>query len=515
MRGLPPYVLVAVFGVFFAAGPAPAAPADRGALRAQRVAMTEEASADADARAERAVAVVTRLLDRIENGPVVAEFEPVAQLIAGLGRLDADRVGGLAGRVAKLPAEKAPDALDGDAKAAWDGELAQVHAAITDRAFGLMKKAAEANEASLAASLMWEVLWFHPDHPGIRDALGMKSPSAEVRRAAGLDPGPARDAISAETLDYERFDPDRRWYAPFNAKRLEEGFAWDPGLGWVDVSKRDRYEKGGVYDLQRKRWVLLSEANDYHRRPDRAWDIRTEHLRIRGTADLAVLADAATKLELLSREIFALYAGFFAQKRGDDVLRLSLGLTKAEPLEVWILHDKETYQDVSDAPDWSGGVYDPAENRSYFYGAAGETMYHEFTHHLLEAYTGQNRAEAWLVEGIAGYTETVTFERGQVTLPGARPSSALSLEDLLKLRTNRQWHGWHDRAERNDRPSAYADAASLVTYAMNAEDGRYRADTIDYVRDAYLGRTRRAALWDYLGLSDDAFAAGYARWRGR
>ena len=131
-------------------------------------------------------------------------------------------------------------------------------------------------------------------------------------------------------------------------------------------------------------------------------------------------------------------------------------------------------------------------------------MFHEFTHQILQVFAGKNDAPAWLVEGIAVYTQTATFDRGRVVIPGARPSHALSVNDLMMLKTNAAWHAYHGGGGRQ---SAYPDAGSLVTYGMNAEDGRFRADLIDFVRDSYFGRTRGAALWDYLGLGEKEFPA--------
>ena len=81
---------------------------------------------------------------------------------------------------------------------------------------------------------------------------------------------------------------------------------WSPQLGWANPAYPDRYDRGGVFDLQQRKWVTLQSANAYHSRPERAWEVRTEHLIIRGTADLAVLADAATQLNAFRREIFGL-----------------------------------------------------------------------------------------------------------------------------------------------------------------------------------------------------------------
>ncbi len=486
--------------------------AKRAVLREQRSQLVAEAQADAAARCDQAVSVIRGLVERIESGELTAAFEPLGQLLAGLGRLDESRLGDLRARVAGLSERQAPEALTGKAKAAWDAALAQAHTQITERPFKLMTRAADAGEVGLATELMWEVLWFNPDHTAIRKGLGLVTLPEKVRSKVQLAPTPARAAVKAKRMDYARFDPDRRWYSAFAAARLKEGLVWDATLGWVNPKFRDRYARGGVFDLQQRKWVSLQAANAYHSTPDRAWEIRTEHLLIRGTADLSVLADAATQLEAFYREIFGIYANFFAGSGRHDVLRLSLGLVQTEPLEIWILRDREQYLAVSGAPQWSGGVFIPSKGLSYFYGRVGETMFHEFTHHILREFTGRNQAPSWLTEGIAVFTQTAKFKRGRVEIPGARPSRAFSLDELMELRSGRAWHAWHNNREN---PSAYADAGSLVTFGMNVQDGRCRADTIDFIGDAYLGKLRGREMWDYLGMDRQALARGYDQWRGR
>lgn len=486
--------------------------AKRAVLREQRAQLVTEAQADAAARADQAAGVIRGLVDRIESGELAAEFEPLGQLLAGLGRLDKSRLGDLRARVAGLSARQAPEALTGKAKAAWTAALAQAHTQITQRPFKLMTRAADAGEVALATELMWEALWFNPDHAAIRKGLGLVTLPAKVRAKTELAPTPARAAVTAKRIDYDRFDPDRRWYSAFAAARLKEGLVWDTTLGWVNPKFRDRYARGGIFDIQQRKWVTLEAANAYHATPDRAWEIRTEHLLIRGTADLSVLVDAATQLEAFYREIFGIYANFFAASGRHDVLRLALGLVEIEPLELWILRDRAQYLAVSGAPEWSGGVFIPSKGVSYFFGRVGQTMFHEFTHQILRVFTGRNDAPSWLTEGIAVFTQTAKFNRGRVEIPGSRPSRTFTLEDLMKLDSGRAWHAWHDS---RDKPSAYADAGSLVTFGMNAQDGRCRADTIDFISDAYLGRLRNRQMWDYFGMDQNALIRGYDQWRGR
>ena len=213
-----------------------------------------------------------------------------------------------------------------------------------------------------------------------------------------------------------------------------------------------------------------------------------------------------------TRQIFSRFSLFFTNSRRVDALKLAVGLAEHQPLVVWIYHDHEEFITRTGMPEWSGGAFDPRKERSYFYGRANETMYHEFTHQVLEVFSGRNSAPAWLVEGIATYTMYPVFEMGRVSMPGNPYDASYSIDDLFVIRTTAAWYRVNEDSQRRGLPSPYGSAGSVVTFCMNGDDAAYRADFLDFLRDSYQGATRNHEAWDYLGLTHDEFTRRYAEW---
>jgi len=89
-----------------------------------------------------------------------------------------------------------------------------------------------------------------------------------------------------------------------------------------------------------------------------------------------------------------------------------------------ILYSGQQFQEVTDAPGWSGGIYD-GKIRIPIGGIEQETpglrrlLYHEYTHAVVRAIT--RRVPTWLNEGLAQYFEGRSIE----------PSGAIALRGML------------------------------------------------------------------------------------
>lgn len=477
----------------------------RAEARRERAALKETAAEDRGVRAGHAQAVISGLLSEVEAGTVVVASEDLWQLVAGLGRLDPDAVGPLAKRLRRLEAD--PDESNAEGAKA----LSDARASITERPWELLRRSVEVGNVPLATEFMWEVLYFDPDYGPIRKALGQKRVNPEL--VDGLSSMPKiMGALVEDVPEIERLHPNRYWFSPFDAARLKQGLVWDEKLGWVDTRHPDRYERGGVYDLQRKRWTTLAEANDYHSRPGRDWIVQTEHLMIKGTAELEVLAQVASRLEDLYDGVFVTFPNFFADSRRVDVMRSALGLAEHKPLKVWVYATADEYHQRADAVGWSGGIFRPSNETAYFYGRPAPVMYHEFTHQILHVMTGGNRSPAWLTEGVAMYTQTVRFDLRGASFMGWPADASWSLDELFKLRGGDDWYRAMERIRRKGLRSPYGPSGSVVTFVMQLDDGLYRADFTDYLRDSYRGKAGTRELWDYMGLSERVFREKYGAW---
>ena len=471
------------------------------------MALREAAQADREARAEHDRTQIQALFEQVRNGEVVIAKEDLWQLLAGLGRLSPDHLGDLPEQLQNMAvtAEKS--------NPAGRQALANTRQSITERPWELLRKSAQVGNVELATEFMWEVLYFDPDFEPIRKALGQKKVNPD--KVKGLRTAQVEGKLAQRMPQIKNLHPNRYWFSPFDAARLKQGYWWDERYGWILAKFAQRYEKGYIYDLQRKQWATLQEANEYHARPGRDWQVRTEHLLISGTADLQKLVDVANHLEAMYDEIFRTFPTFFSDSHRVDVMRSALGLAEHEPFEVWVYATRDEYIQRADAVRWSGGVFNPTTEEAYFYGGPSPTMYHEFTHQVLHLMTGGNRAPSWLTEGIAVYAQSVTFGIDGAHFPGARPNNSWSIDELFKLRRGDDWYRAVETAQRKHRQTPYGPSGSLVTFAMKLEDGRLRTDFIDYLRDNYRGQAGTRDLWDYLGMSEQAFRQAYAKWAGR
>ncbi|MBB6428705.1 hypothetical protein [Algisphaera agarilytica] len=474
-------------------------------LRTQRAEFIEQLQASRVERAEAANARIMEFLDLIDEKNWKIDERALWGMCAGVFRLDRNHVRDIPRRIDEITEDQAVSGREKPDRA-FEAALKQARKDLTEPSYDLLRRAESVGEVQAAVELMREVLCFDPDHKAIRRALGQVKLSDKVMEKINrIDETTTTDNTLEKLL---RFDADLYWVSKFEAERMKAGLIWNPDRGWMPAKHADRYDKGFVFSLRRKEWMSLADANSYHSRAGRDWEIRTEHLDVRGSTDLESISQVATQLEMMYDEIFYVYALFFAEGGKYDPLQLALGLVEHPPMKVWVYRDHAEYVNRADAVSWSGGIFRPSNGTCYFYGGPSETMFHEFTHQVLHVMTEKNDAPVWLTEAIAQYTETAVFHEDRMLFRGAAYYGHLPLDELFGLKDGNQWY----RHVESDRPSAYAEAGSVATFCMQAQDGRFRADFIDYVRDAYRGKDRNRTVWDYLGLSYEEFRVAYHRW---
>jgi hypothetical protein len=294
---------------------------------------------------------------------------------------------------------------------------------------------------------------------------------------------------------------------------------WDHKLGWIIGKDAERYEKGDYFDIQTKKWTTLKEVNELRSSPENQWVLRTEHLEIRGTAKLEQLVDAANRIEQLYAQIFASYSSFFS--KGENDMKLIFGLLDHPRLVINIAKDPAAYKES--LPEgvpagFSAGMWIPAKGASYFYAGPLGVMFHEFTHQVLDVFSGGSRGEVWVIEGVAVYTQAPQFINGELVLGDIKDNghiknhlrrtkdgTAMSLDKLMSL-NHTSW------GAATDPGAQYGAAGALAQFCMEANDRRYRFDYVDFVRDSYLGTVDTHTIWDYLGMTKDEFVSNYKAW---
>ncbi len=459
----------------------------RAANRSGREGMYKGAAADRIDRAKKAAAVAQEIAKKAAETRVPGQDQTFARIVEFIERLDPAQAEPVKTAFAALPAE--PATADPKAVKVWEIFFKTKRAALTKPTEVLGQKALDVNVTDIAYDCLQQVFTYDPDQPSLRKALGQTK-------------------------------VDERYYGPKDMELVKAGLRWDTKLGWIVIKDLARYEKGEYFDLQSKKWTTLEEANALRSERDKQWVVQTEHLELRGTAKLQELVDAANKLEAFYAQIFASYSLFFSKEGKSDV-KLIFGLLDHPRLVINVAKDPTAYK--ASLPDgvpagFSAGMWIPAVGASFFYAGPMEVMYHEFTHQTLDVFSGGSRAPVWLVEGIAVYTQAPTYHDGELRLGELAKNgmirshfrrvvgkNAMDLDTLMGL-DYRAWSGAAD-------PGAqYSAAGALAQFCMEADNRKYRADYVEFVRDSYQGQTQGHSLWDYLGMTREDFVYAYKAW---
>ena len=129
------------------------------------------------------------------------------------------------------------------------------------------------------------------------------------------------------------------------------------------------------------------------------------------------------------------------------------------------------------------------------------------------------QAPLWVVEGAAVYLEFAQLVDGVMTVGGVDDNAwlreyrddlakdrALSVYDITRIKTGAQWRSGNIFGN-------YRGAGALVHFLMRFDDGRYRSDFVDLLREAYAGGDPR--LEDFFGLNVHSIENLMRRFYGR
>jgi len=193
------------------------------------------------------------------------------------------------------------------------------------------------------------------------------------------------------------------------------------------------------------------------------------------------------------------YEGGEERRLGDQVLDIlnkaytdiggDLDYYPRQPVTV-ILYTRKQFSDITEAPSWSGGVFDgsiriPIGGQDIDRTVLGAVLYHEYTHAVIRMVAGNN-VPTWLNEGIAQYEErwvrTPSAELGE---QGTVPLSSLN-GSFLKI------------GDPGSVRQAYAESLSAVGFYVD-RFGRYSLAKL--VRLLGDGKDVQSAVQDTTGVS--------------
>ena len=123
---------------------------------------------------------------------------------------------------------------------------------------------------------------------------------------------------------------------------------------------------------------------------------------------------------------------------------------------------------------------------------------HELTHQILGENSDGGGAPPWLAEGAAVYLQYAEFRGGTLGLGDLKDNDRVA-EYRKNLRAGKGEHSLKTMVEKfaagnswdqGDIASNYRGAGAVVFFLMTFDGGRYRADTIQLLRDAYFSKPK-------------------------
>ena len=324
------------------------------------------------------------------------------------------------------------------------------------------------------------------------------------------------------------------WATPYAEAQKERKRILHPKFGWMDQEWIEPLARGqlpiGADSITKKiAWGPADQANAAHSNWENAWEIVTEHFRIRSNVGFDQAVAFGRKLE-------AFYQFFFSQMA--DLIGPELPLARRwrmktmKPAVSPIVHhvsyfaDKDQYvkeltplegDSIAESigyyrrpPQNANGRQRGGRGMSYFFQDSGgqlpveATLYHEASHQLLFETAGRDRLESnrghyWLFEGLGTCFETVQVaEDGAIQFAspvGARMDVARKriLNDHVYTPYEVfEAYGQTGFNIQNKIHDHYAQAMAMTLYFLVGSDARTRDIFLDYARDAYKGRLRGA-----------------------
>ena len=309
---------------------------------------------------------------------------------------------------------------------------------------------------------------------------------------------------------------DGRWMRPYDQEQWKAGLAWDEKAGWVPVKSRERADQGELYDTETKQWGKTADVDKMHAEVAKPWRMESEHFQLISTADHAVNVRLLARMEAFFLQAFRQYDLFFAGKNAGKNASLIFGVVSTrKKLVVNFYRSEQQFKEHAQPPTtWAAGFYSGGKHASFFHGGGGsrdfsvDLMQHELTHQILGEYSeGGGGGGPWLTEGAAVYLEAAEFRNGTLTLGGLKDNRDVA-EYRRNLRAGQKEHalktmietfGARGTWDQGDISKNYRGAGAVVYFLMTFDGGRYRADTIQLIRDAYFAQVR--PIEEYFGIS--------------
>lgn len=382
-----------------------------------------------------------------------------------------------------LDIDELPEAIQGDLPPAlppdqaWRVKLRKLELDYAIALYKLSRDALNVGHVSFAFDLVREVAFHDPDHKYARSLLGYKL-------------------------------VDGKWTTPFAARQEAAGKVYHTRYGWIPKLHKDKYEEG-LRNVNGK-WVSQEREASLRNDFKYAWEVESEHFHVKTNHSLEAGVQISEKLERFHQYFIREFAAFFNTPSQMRAL-FDTGQTSAQtrnPYDVNYFRERREYVQylIASNPSIaiSNGLYDPQSRVANFFfdpqlEGNFDAMYHEVTHQLLLESSSKVRAVGesahfWVVEGFPCYLESFveSSEGPKVGNPG-HPRFTLAQLNLARDNEYYEFRSFCSQGQKQFHQGGnaeilqkfYSQAACMVHFYLNYEDGLYRDALITHLSEIY------------------------------
>lgn len=214
--------------------------------------------------------------------------------------------------------------------------------------------------------------------------------------------------------------------------------------------------------------VLIAAARGEVYANDKWLRIQSKNFQLVGSASEKDLQRVATRLEQFRYVFTQLFP--------------KLNFNSPIPTRVVVFKDKKTFDQFKNI-EWAAGYFQPGEDINYIaLPVEGEesltTIFHEYTHFLIDNSLGRSNIPPWFNEGIAEYYERFLIENDQKVTLGALNENHLRLlqrSEFIPFETffGIDYYTLHKQSKQNAQ-LFYAQSWALLHYLLQGNDGARR-----------------------------------------
>ena len=360
----------------------------------------------------------------------------------------------------------------------WRTKLRKIETDYANELFRIARDALSQGHVSLAFALVRETAFHNPDHAPSREMLGY-----------------VRDG--------------EEWTTAFARMMKKKNYVDDPTFGWIDRKLLPRY-LAGERELNGQ-WVSAEREAAIRSDFRYAWQIQTEHFEVRTNHSREKGVEIARQLEEFHAFFLREFTAFFNSR--EQLQRLFTGRPGGRNVNhryyVYYFRNKEEFvralRPRQPNIDQINGLYMPADRIAYFYfdeksgDETLETVFHEVTHQLLgesrnRMFDVGEKSDFWVIEGLACYLESYDLPpRGEhvghprhLRIYWAR-RKAIDEGFYVPMRefTGLGKQQFQQPGNYETLQAYYNQAAGVVHFFLNYQDGIYQDAFIEYLSQVY------------------------------